>query len=167
MAMPSPPPSSSAGFYTFEAASGSAASTHPAAAMSQAAPSAQHFAPADHVTTRAADASHPAAQRRRERRHRETAHPRPRAGSRSAPTKDETDAAAGQQSFQLASNAATVSDGDDSREEDDGKHGDRKHQCPECKKRFNRPSSLRIHFNVHDGNKREPPPSLSGRAPRC
>jgi uncharacterized Zn-finger protein len=28
---------------------------------------------------------------------------------------------------------------------------ERKHVCPHCSKRFNRPSSLRIHVNTHTG----------------
>jgi hypothetical protein len=36
----------------------------------------------------------------------------------------------------------------------------KKHQCPQCPKRFNRPSSLRIHVNTHTGARRtSPPPS--------
>lgn len=31
----------------------------------------------------------------------------------------------------------------------------KKHQCPQCPKRFNRPSSLRIHVNTHTGARRE------------
>ncbi|KAF7318556.1 hypothetical protein HMN09_00365900 [Mycena chlorophos] len=34
----------------------------------------------------------------------------------------------------------------------------RKHVCPTCQKRFNRPSSLRIHVNTHTGATREHPP---------
>jgi Zinc finger, C2H2 type len=30
----------------------------------------------------------------------------------------------------------------------------KKHQCPQCPKRFNRPSSLRIHVNTHTGARR-------------
>lgn len=30
----------------------------------------------------------------------------------------------------------------------------KKHQCPQCSKRFNRPSSLRIHVNTHTGARR-------------
>ncbi len=33
--------------------------------------------------------------------------------------------------------------------------GGKRHECPHCKKRFNRPSSLRIHMNTHTGAKRE------------
>ncbi|KAJ6596185.1 hypothetical protein DFH09DRAFT_905480 [Mycena vulgaris] len=29
--------------------------------------------------------------------------------------------------------------------------GDKRHPCPSCGKRFNRPSSLRIHANTHTG----------------
>lgn len=32
----------------------------------------------------------------------------------------------------------------------------KKHVCPTCLKRFNRPSSLRIHVNTHTGATREP-----------
>ncbi|KAJ7117162.1 hypothetical protein C8R44DRAFT_792048 [Mycena epipterygia] len=32
----------------------------------------------------------------------------------------------------------------------------KKHVCPTCTKRFNRPSSLRIHVNTHTGATREP-----------
>lgn len=31
----------------------------------------------------------------------------------------------------------------------------KKHQCPQCSKRFNRPSSLRIHVNTHTGARRK------------
>jgi uncharacterized Zn-finger protein len=31
----------------------------------------------------------------------------------------------------------------------------RKHVCPTCAKRFNRPSSLKIHVNTHTGATRE------------
>ena len=34
----------------------------------------------------------------------------------------------------------------------------KKHQCPHCGKRFNRPSSMKIHVNTHTGAKREYPP---------
>ncbi|KAG6334340.1 hypothetical protein ID866_4752 [Astraeus odoratus] len=30
----------------------------------------------------------------------------------------------------------------------------KKHQCPHCGKRFNRPSSMKIHVNTHTGAKR-------------
>lgn len=33
-------------------------------------------------------------------------------------------------------------------------YDERVHQCPQCPKRFNRPSSLRIHVNTHTGEKR-------------
>ena len=32
---------------------------------------------------------------------------------------------------------------------------DKKHCCPQCHKRFNRPSSLKIHVNTHTGVKRQ------------
>lgn len=38
----------------------------------------------------------------------------------------------------------------------DGKDGKR-HTCPHCNKRFNRPSSLKIHLNTHTGAKRTSP----------
>ena len=54
----------------------------------------------------------------------------------------------------------------------------RRHACPHCAKRFNRPSSLAIHVNTHTGDKREfiqdasiqparlpSPPSLSIQMP--
>jgi hypothetical protein len=46
-----------------------------------------------------------------------------------------------------------VSDPGPSLDRDKGK----KHECPHCSKRFNRPSSLRIHVNTHTGLKRTPP----------
>ncbi len=45
--------------------------------------------------------------------------------------------------------------------EDDGEGGDgeggekRRHECTKCGKKFNRPSSLKIHLNTHTGAKRE------------
>lgn len=40
--------------------------------------------------------------------------------------------------------------------EGDGDGGDgKRHTCPHCKKRFNRPSSLKIHLNTHTGAKRK------------
>lgn len=42
---------------------------------------------------------------------------------------------------------------DDGEEEEDGER--RRHPCPQCGKRFNRPSSLKIHLNTHTGAKRE------------
>ncbi|KAH8115571.1 hypothetical protein DFH11DRAFT_1725807 [Phellopilus nigrolimitatus] len=44
-------------------------------------------------------------------------------------------------------------DGDDG--EDDNGREKRRHPCPQCGKRFNRPSSLKIHLNTHTGAKRE------------
>lgn len=45
-------------------------------------------------------------------------------------------------------------EGDDG--EADGPNGEkRRHPCPRCGKRFNRPSSLKIHINTHTGAKRE------------
>lgn len=44
-----------------------------------------------------------------------------------------------------------ASDGDLS-----GSHNGKKHVCPTCSKRFNRPSSLRIHVNTHTGATRKP-----------
>lgn len=32
---------------------------------------------------------------------------------------------------------------------------DRRHVCPNCSKRFNRPSSLKIHISTHTGERRE------------
>lgn len=46
----------------------------------------------------------------------------------------------------------------DEDDEDDGDEGGgerRRHLCPKCGKRFNRPSSLKIHLNTHTGAKRE------------
>lgn len=38
----------------------------------------------------------------------------------------------------------------------DGEGGEkRKHECTKCGKKFNRPSSLKIHLNTHTGAKRE------------
>ncbi|KAH8107335.1 hypothetical protein DFH11DRAFT_1517728, partial [Phellopilus nigrolimitatus] len=42
-------------------------------------------------------------------------------------------------------------DGDDG--EDDNGREKRRHPCPQCGKRFNRPSSLKIHLNTHTGAK--------------
>ncbi|KAF7290199.1 hypothetical protein MIND_01333300 [Mycena indigotica] len=43
-------------------------------------------------------------------------------------------------------------EGDDDDGEGDGPRDERqRYPCPECHKRFNRPSSLRIHMNVHTG----------------
>ncbi|KAF7318561.1 hypothetical protein HMN09_00366400 [Mycena chlorophos] len=56
------------------------------------------------------------------------------------------------------SRSSSASDGQDVDMEDDDEDGDddgnpstRKHACPQCAKRFNRPSSLRIHVNTHTG----------------
>jgi hypothetical protein len=40
------------------------------------------------------------------------------------------------------------------KDKDKDKDGKR-HTCPHCQKRFNRPSSLKIHLNTHTGAKRE------------
>ncbi|KAG1782947.1 hypothetical protein EV702DRAFT_234318 [Suillus placidus] len=37
----------------------------------------------------------------------------------------------------------------------------RKHQCPHCDKRFNRPSSMQIHVNMHTGAKRTSDSAIS------
>jgi hypothetical protein len=37
----------------------------------------------------------------------------------------------------------------------DGGDNDRKHVCPRCQKRFNRPSSLKTHLHTHTGSKRK------------
>ncbi|KAJ7062529.1 hypothetical protein C8F01DRAFT_986342, partial [Mycena amicta] len=45
-------------------------------------------------------------------------------------------------------------DGDGDAQDDgdgDDDNAARKHPCPHCHKRFNRPSSLRIHLNTHTG----------------
>ncbi|EGN92342.1 hypothetical protein SERLA73DRAFT_79694 [Serpula lacrymans var. lacrymans S7.3] len=59
------------------------------------------------------------------------------------------------------SSANTVVDGirivdSDRRDARDGRG--KKHQCPHCSKRFNRPSSLKIHVNTHTGAKPYPCP---------
>ena len=46
-----------------------------------------------------------------------------------------------------------VDDGSDP--EATGTNEKRRHACPSCGKRFNRPSSLKIHLNTHTGAKRE------------
>jgi len=56
--------------------------------------------------------------------------------------------------------ATFVEDGEEGAE-DDGEGGEdecgekRRHECPKCGKKFNRPSSLKIHLNTHTGAKRE------------
>ncbi|KAJ7500055.1 hypothetical protein FB451DRAFT_1359014 [Mycena latifolia] len=49
--------------------------------------------------------------------------------------------------------ASVSSDGDGADDEDVNEEGNKnlKHVCPRCRKRFNRPSSLRIHVNTHTG----------------
>lgn len=55
----------------------------------------------------------------------------------------------------------TEDDGEVGGGEDDGEGGDgeggekRRHECTKCGKKFNRPSSLKIHLNTHTGAKRE------------
>jgi hypothetical protein len=50
-------------------------------------------------------------------------------------------------------------DGEEGEEGEDGEgqgaEEGKKHVCPTCAKRFNRPSSLRIHVNTHTGATRE------------
>ncbi|EIN04236.1 hypothetical protein PUNSTDRAFT_146509 [Punctularia strigosozonata HHB-11173 SS5] len=170
-AMPSPPPTSASAFFTFD--SSAHAHVHPAAAStSQAVPGAAVLAgtgspPLLVPAATARSAEHPASQRRRERRELAKVLPAPSARPRAGSTKSaaspvvaaKEEGSPGQQSFQLGSASSTSEADSAARDEEaaeaeaDSKHGDRKHQCPECKKRFNRPSSLRIHFNVHDGNK--------------
>ncbi|KZT63897.1 hypothetical protein DAEQUDRAFT_84454 [Daedalea quercina L-15889] len=49
---------------------------------------------------------------------------------------------------------------------DHNRDDDRRHACPWCPRRFNRPSSLAIHLNTHTGAKRKSDP-LDPRAPVC
>jgi hypothetical protein len=48
-----------------------------------------------------------------------------------------------------------MEDADALEEGEDGAEEGKKHVCPTCAKRFNRPSSLRIHVNTHTGATRE------------
>ena len=41
------------------------------------------------------------------------------------------------------------------RHADQHREDDKRHACPYCPRRFNRPSSLAIHLNTHTGAKRE------------
>jgi uncharacterized Zn-finger protein len=53
--------------------------------------------------------------------------------------------------------SVSVSDGEVAEDDDDdgaspsAGYLSKKHVCAQCKKRFNRPSSLRIHTNTHSG----------------
>ncbi|KAJ7603870.1 hypothetical protein DFH06DRAFT_1021825 [Mycena polygramma] len=44
-----------------------------------------------------------------------------------------------------------IEDGEGDAGEGEGEWDGKKHVCPNCAKRFNRPSSLRIHVNTHTG----------------
>ncbi|KAF7300778.1 hypothetical protein MKEN_01303000 [Mycena kentingensis (nom. inval.)] len=52
--------------------------------------------------------------------------------------------------LELVWTAESVSDGEDA-EGDSARYLAKRHVCPQCNKRFNRPSSLRIHTNSHTG----------------
>ncbi|CCA68950.1 hypothetical protein PIIN_02810 [Serendipita indica DSM 11827] len=54
-----------------------------------------------------------------------------------------------------------------SSEGDESKPGYGKYECEYCSKRFNRPSSLRIHINTHTGAKREHHPPRAGLRPHA
>lgn len=64
----------------------------------------------------------------------------------------ENDAGGDRDPTSSAENDGTEEGGDG---EGEGEGGDgKRHTCPHCKKRFNRPSSLKIHLNTHTGAKR-------------
>lgn len=82
-------------------------------------------------------------------------------GSRSGPQRTDSDPAVPAMiSFPVSrppaskSSKQTPSD-DASDEENPGENTGKKHICPTCLKRFNRPSSLRIHVNTHTGATRK------------
>lgn len=56
-----------------------------------------------------------------------------------------------------ASKSSKQSPSDEASDEENptGESGGKKHICPTCLKRFNRPSSLRIHVNTHTGATRK------------
>lgn len=62
-----------------------------------------------------------------------------------------------------AGEAASANEIDDASDDDNSpseSHTGKKHVCPICQKRFNRPSSLRIHLNTHTGATRKYSPSI-------
>ncbi|KAJ7908492.1 hypothetical protein B0H13DRAFT_2016504 [Mycena leptocephala] len=100
---------------------------------------------------RAPSLQHIASSRPTPAHHRRQALPAVRTNTHTSPPSVSRDAHRAHSSSGSSDGDVDMEDADALEEGEDGAEEGKKHVCPTCAKRFNRPSSLRIHVNTHTG----------------